>query len=89
MVKKVDAKGRLLLGKEFANEQFIVTCVSEGAFKLEPAITVPKREAWLYENREAFSRVSKGLEQAKTGKVSSNSSCTDNEGATWIDEIAD
>ncbi len=40
-----------------------------GQIVLDPQVTVPAAEAWLFNNTEALSSVRRGLIQAKQGKV--------------------
>lgn len=68
-VRKVDAKGRVTLGQEFANQQLIVVKRVEGGWELIPATTVPAPEAWLYENPDAIRAVIEGLKQAAAGEL--------------------
>lgn len=62
--KSVDARGRLTLGREFANRQVIITVLEDGIVQLIPAKVVPAREAWLYKNPQALAAVTEGLEKA-------------------------
>jgi len=62
--KKIDSKGRLLLGEEFANQNVIVETQKDGSLLLKPAAVVPIAEAWLYKNKSAFQSVRRGLNQA-------------------------
>lgn len=67
-----DSKGRITLGKrsrEFSG--YTMKEKADGSILLEPLIEVPAKEAWLYKNKEAFDRVSKGLEQSAAGKTKS------------------
>ena len=66
--KKVDSKGRLLLGEEFANQNVIVEPQKDGSLLLKPAAVVPVAEAWLYKNKEAYKSVQRGLVQASHSK---------------------
>jgi len=68
-VKKVDSKGRIPLGKEFADTLVIVIREAAGTLKLIPAEAVPTREAWLYKNPEAMRMVMEGIEDAKAGRL--------------------
>jgi len=68
-VRKVDAKGRVTLGQEYANQQLIVVKRAEGGLELIPATTVPAPEAWLYENPDAIRAVIEGLKQAAAGEL--------------------
>ena len=67
-IKSVDARGRLTLGREFANLRVIVKELEDGVLQLMPATVVPAREAWLYENPTALAAVKAGLEQARAGQ---------------------
>ena len=67
--KVADSKGRIALGRKYANTMFIVTEES-GRFIIEPGVVVPEREAWLYENQSALESVRRGLQQAKDGRFS-------------------
>jgi ABC-type nitrate/sulfonate/bicarbonate transport system substrate-binding protein len=49
-----DGKGRVVLGKRFANRAVIVK-------------VVPEREAWLYKNPKALESVLRGLAQVRAG----------------------
>ena len=66
--KKIDSKGRLLLGEEFANQNVLVELQIDGSLLLKPAAVVPIAEAWLYKNKEAYKSVQRGLEQASSAK---------------------
>lgn len=65
ILKTVDTKGRLLLGKEYAGRSVIVDD-SNGTLTIEPAVAIPAREAWLYSNVEAIGAVRRGLAQARS-----------------------
>ena len=66
--RKIDAKGRLLLGEEYANQDVIMETQADGSLLLKPAAVVPIAEAWLYKNKSAFQSVRRGLEQAAARK---------------------
>ncbi len=67
--RMVDARGRLTLGKEFADHLVLVKRVGEGVLQTVLAEAVPARESWLYKNPEALSMVLEGVEQAKAGDL--------------------
>jgi len=46
--------------------------VSETEIKLEVACVVPARETWLFKNPKALESVLRGLDDARTGRCSSN-----------------
>lgn len=66
--RTVDSKGRLTLGKEFANKLVIVRELADGALEIVPAAVVPANEAWLFKNKEAFESLMRGMEQAARGE---------------------
>ncbi len=66
--KTVDPRGRLSLGKAFANRLVIIQELEGGVLQVIPAEAVPATEAWLYRNRETFLAVSRGLEEARAGR---------------------
>ena len=67
LTAKTDGRGRLTLGKEFANKLVIVRHV-EGGVMLIPAEAVPEREAWLHKNERAITAVLQGLDDAASGR---------------------
>ncbi len=64
-IRTFDARGRLTLGKEFANLRVIVKELEDGILELMPAAVIPAREAWLYKNPAALAAVKTGLDQAR------------------------
>jgi hypothetical protein len=70
ITKTTDSKGRISLGRRFANRTFIIEEMGDMELKLLPARIIPERESWLYENEEAEASVQRGLAQAKAGRFS-------------------
>jgi hypothetical protein len=68
--KKVDSKGRLMLGSAFANSYVIIEHISPFEIRVRNAPVIPESEAWLWENREALGMVQRGLKRAKARKFS-------------------
>ena len=66
-----DSKGRIALGA-FAKgvSSYRIHQQADGRLILEPYKEIPVREAWLYENDAALTKVHKGLKDAAAGKVS-------------------
>ena len=70
---KLDAKNRVYLGKQV--EVIPVATIykvyrnSTGQIILDPQITIPASEAWVYQNKAVFKAIQSGLEDAKAGKV--------------------
>jgi len=70
-VKRIDALGRMNLGKDLANETFMVQRYDDGSMLLTPVAVIPKRELWLWRDQEALEAVKRGLEQSARGEVKS------------------
>lgn len=63
--KTVDSKGRVALGKGFANCPVIIQQVSPNEIRVIKARVIPEDEAWLWDNEEAMGMVKRGIKQAK------------------------
>ena len=68
---KLDAKKRVSLCKIQAREgiTYHVYSNSIGQIFLDPQITMPASEAWLYNNPDALASVQRGLSDAAQGRV--------------------
>ena len=68
-----DSKRRLTLGRALAgldeDVRFDVYLKSNGQIVLDPQVSIPASEAWLYRNPEALARVRRGLQDAAEGRV--------------------
>ena len=69
---KPDAKNRVVLPKIQVPEgvTYHIYSNSFGQIVLDPQVTIPASEAWLFNNPEALALVRKGLADAAQGKVS-------------------
>lgn len=69
---KPDAKKRVVLPKSSVNEgtTYHIYTNSLGQIVLDPQVTIPASEAWLFQNPEALGAVRRGLTDAAQGKVS-------------------
>ena len=69
---KPDAKGRIRLSKAKMPEDvtYHVYTNDLGQIVLDPQITIPASEAWLFVNESAISTVRRGLHEAKQGSIS-------------------
>jgi len=70
---KPDAKKRVHLPKGIvtgANITYHVYVNSFGQIVLDPQVSVPASEAWLFQDPEALASLRRGLEDAAKGKVS-------------------
>jgi len=70
MTKTADSKGRITLGKKFANKTFIFEQTGDTEMKLELAAVIPEREMWLYRNPKARKAVLDALDPARAGEFS-------------------
>jgi hypothetical protein len=66
-LRRPDAQGRIVIGKEHAYETYAVEKQANGDILLRPVVVVHKREAWLFANQDALASVKRGLEQAAAG----------------------
>ncbi len=70
---KPDTKKRLSLGKALAgldpDVRFDVYRNEVGQLVLDPRVSIPAREAWLFRNPEALAAVRRGLKEAARGKT--------------------
>ena len=68
--KKIDSKGRITIGPEYVNKQFNIIENEDGSILLEPLVTIPLREKWLWENKAALSKFVNGIKAANEGTFS-------------------
>jgi hypothetical protein len=71
---KVDSKNRICLAKSGKAGKVKITGYrvyrnSLGQYILDPQVSVPAYEAWLYQNPKALAGVKKGLDDARAGKL--------------------
>jgi hypothetical protein len=69
---KPDAKKRILLHRLQIQEgiTYHVYSNSIGQIVLDPQVTIPASEAWLFSNPDALASVRRGLSDAANGKMS-------------------
>jgi hypothetical protein len=69
---KPDAKKRVVLPKAQVREgvTYHIYSNSLGQIVLDPQVTIPVSEAWLFKNPEALALVRQGLKEAAKGRVS-------------------
>jgi hypothetical protein len=78
-IRKPDAQGRIIIGKEHADENYAVEKQSNGDILLRPVTVIHKREAWLFANHLALQSVKRGLDDAAAGRI--------NDLGTFIDKV--
>mgnify|MGYP001614832393 CR=1 FL=1 len=74
---KPDSRNRINLSKVVAkamlamsgDTMFRVYINSTGQIILDPLVTIPAHESWIYKNPKAFKSVQRGLEDAKAGRI--------------------
>lgn len=69
---RVDSKNRISLGKKFGGKKissYKVYRNASGQYILDPQVSIPAHEVWLYENPKALALVKKGLAAARAGKL--------------------
>ncbi len=69
---KPDAKKRITLQRVEVREgtTYHIYSNSIGQIVLDPQVTIPASEAWLFNNPDAIASVRRGLSDASQGKVS-------------------
>jgi len=68
--KTIDDRNRLTLGEIFKGYKRIRLYKNErGEVLLQPIVEIPASELWLFQNKEAFESVQKGLKDASEGKI--------------------
>jgi len=68
-----DSKRRLTLGKALegldSDIRFDIYRGANGQIVLDPRVSIPASEAWLYRNPKALAAVRRGLQEAAEGKA--------------------
>ena len=67
--RAVDEKGRLTLGKAFANQFVIIQELADGVVQICRAQAVPEAELWLHKNPKVIQAVMEGIAQAREGTL--------------------
>lgn len=69
---KPDSKKRVILPKTLVQEGITYHIYHNrlGQIVLDPQVTIPASEAWLFKNPEAIAAVRQGLSDAAQGKIS-------------------
>jgi len=69
---KPDTKRRVLLPKDLVRAGIIyhIYVNNSGQIILDPQVTIPASEAWLFNNPDALALVQRGLSDAAEGRVS-------------------
>jgi len=78
-LKTVDGKGRVTLGRDFANQTVVIDDSNPNQLVIRKVVLIPAEEAWLYENPNAMKSVRKGLRQAVEMQFSDSPSDVDSD----------
>jgi hypothetical protein len=65
-----DAKRRVVLPKSAAGTAYHIYSNALGQIVLDPQVTIPASEAWLFKNGDAIASVRRGLADGAEGRVS-------------------
>jgi hypothetical protein len=68
---RMDSKRRVTLGRLISGQvtSFRVYRNAHGQIILDPMVSIPAHEAWLFKNERASALVQRGLEDARKGRV--------------------
>jgi hypothetical protein len=75
---KPDSKKRVVIAKAHIQEgiTYHIYGNSMGQILLDPQVTIPASELWLFENKEALASVDKGMAESMNGQVTKRGSFT-------------
>jgi hypothetical protein len=63
-----DTRGRLTLGAVAKEKKYKVFVNDMGQILLDPVVSIPEHELWLWQNAEALDLVKRGLKQSAEGQ---------------------
>ncbi len=68
---RVDSKRRVTLGRTIPDQvrSFRVYRNAHGQMILDPMVSIPAHETWLFKNKRASALVQEGLEDARRGRI--------------------
>ncbi len=68
---KPDAKNRVVLPRALVGEgiTYHIYSTNNGQIVLEPQVTIPASELWLFENKDALALVDRGMVESANGQV--------------------
>ena len=68
--QKPDSKKRLSIGQAMvAGVAYAIYRNSMGQIVLDPVVTIPASEVWLFKNKKALASVKRGLEDSAAGRT--------------------
>ncbi len=68
-VVEPDSRGRFSIGAIAKSKTYRVQMNDAGQILLDPVVTIPERELWLWQNSEVIASVQRGIEQAGAEEV--------------------
>lgn len=72
-----DKRGRLTIGTVAKQKNYRVAINSLGQILLDPIVSVPQRESWLWQNQAASQSLKQGLIEASENKITDLGSFAD------------
>ncbi len=68
-VVRPDSRGRLTLGQVAKAKSYRVMVNDAGQILLDPVVSIPERELWLWQNPDALASVQRGIQQSAAGET--------------------
>lgn len=69
--RTIDERNRLTIGELIKGSKRVRLYKNDrGEVLLQPIVEIPASEVWLFQNKEGFESVKKGLKDASEGKIS-------------------
>lgn len=69
--RTIDERNRLTIGELIKGSKRVRLYKNDrGEVLLQPIVEIPASEVWLFQNKESFESVKKGLKDASEGKIS-------------------
>lgn len=68
-VVRPDSRGRLTLGQVARAKSYRVMVNDAGQILLDPVVSIPERELWLWQNPDALASVNLGIQHSAAGKT--------------------
>lgn len=66
---QADSRGRLTLGSVVKAKSYRVMVNDTGQILLEPVVSIPERELWLWQNPDALASVQRGIQHSAAGEI--------------------
>jgi len=64
-----DSRGRVTLGQLARGKNYRLLVNKAGQLLLDPVVSIPEQELWLWQNPEAITAVQQGIQQSGVGDV--------------------